>query len=228
MPKVITSKRSETQILQENRLLRKENEILRGQIKILEENIKIDHLTGIGNRKAFSESIIREVSRLVRTPGSLILVFSDLDKFKMLNDTMGHQAGDEALEAVSRTLNSALKNFSEKLYRSLRATDYVFRLGGDEFAVLAPVFPTLGVPQTVALEGASQKIKNRIIEALEAENSKRRKAGKIPIEMSIGLGYLKGPLSRSTDINAVKAELIIQADRSMYKEKRRSNMLRRS
>jgi diguanylate cyclase (GGDEF)-like protein len=86
-----------------------------------------DALTGLLNRRAFLERAELERARLARSGSVLALAFLDLDGFKAINDTMGHEAGDAVLQRVARTLASGT-----------RATDAVGRMGGDEFAILLP------------------------------------------------------------------------------------------
>jgi diguanylate cyclase len=84
-----------------------------------------DPLTRLLNRRAFVDRLDGEVARATRYGHSFGLVLCDLDGFKELNDRFGHPAGDEALQAFARTLQSGL-----------RKGDEAFRIGGDEFAVL--------------------------------------------------------------------------------------------
>jgi diguanylate cyclase (GGDEF)-like protein len=86
-----------------------------------------DTLTQLQNRRAFLETGAFEVDRAKRYGHPLAVVFLDLDDFKQLNDTKGHDAGDAALRATAGALLGAL-----------RSSDRVARLGGDEFAVLLP------------------------------------------------------------------------------------------
>lgn len=86
-----------------------------------------DGLTGLLNRAAFLEAGDSEVERSKRYGHPLAVVFFDLDDFKQLNDTQGHDAGDAALRAMATALRGVL-----------RSSDRVARLGGDEFAVLLP------------------------------------------------------------------------------------------
>ena len=84
-----------------------------------------DTLTGCYNRRFFHEVIGRELQRHRRYDVPLALLFLDVDEFKMVNDTLGHEAGDRLLEYVALFLKS-----------HVREADYVFRWGGDEFLVL--------------------------------------------------------------------------------------------
>ncbi len=84
-----------------------------------------DPLTGLPNRAMFIESVERAVHKARRRSGQFSLLFVDLDRFKEVNDTMGHQAGDTLLKAVA-----------ERLVSAVRQSDLVARLGGDEFVIL--------------------------------------------------------------------------------------------
>jgi diguanylate cyclase (GGDEF)-like protein len=86
-----------------------------------------DSLTGLPNRASFSSLLEQETGRATRHERELAVMFLDLDRFKHINDTLGHEAGDELLREVSRRLRSCL-----------RGSDSVARLGGDEFVVLLP------------------------------------------------------------------------------------------
>jgi len=91
------------------------------------EHATHDPLTGLLNRRAFLDIGNHEVVRSKRYAHSLAVIFLDLDDFKQINDTKGHDVGDEALRTTAKALLS-----------SLRSTDQVARLGGDEFTVLLP------------------------------------------------------------------------------------------
>jgi diguanylate cyclase (GGDEF)-like protein len=86
-----------------------------------------DGLTGLVNHRAFQERLRMEFTRARRHERALSLVMVDIDGFKQLNDTFGHQVGDEALQRVAAHLAAAV-----------RADDSVARVGGDEFALLLP------------------------------------------------------------------------------------------
>jgi diguanylate cyclase (GGDEF)-like protein len=86
-----------------------------------------DALTGVANRRTFEDVLAREFSRAERGGEPLTLVMLDVDHFKKLNDTHGHQVGDEVLKGVARALDHRSRDF-----------DTVARYGGEEFAVILP------------------------------------------------------------------------------------------
>jgi diguanylate cyclase (GGDEF)-like protein len=91
------------------------------------EHATCDGLTGLKNRRAFLSAGASEVERSKRYKHPLAVLFLDLDNFKQLNDTKGHDAGDVALQVSAKAMLGVL-----------RSSDRVARLGGDEFAILLP------------------------------------------------------------------------------------------
>ena len=96
-------------------------------LKTLERDAVTDALTGLHNRRLFSETFEKELNRAKRYAQPLSLVTLDLHRFKEVNDQLGHLRGDDVLRAVASTLR-----------KTLRTSDSAFRLGGDEFALLLP------------------------------------------------------------------------------------------
>lgn len=97
-----------------------------------------DSLTGLANRRALISAIERAVQRAARPGHPFALLYMDLNGFKKINDTHGHQAGDRALQEFARRLLSVV-----------RPPDLVARLGGDEFAILADGVATLDETQSI-------------------------------------------------------------------------------
>ena len=112
----------------------------------LREMVITDPLTGTRNRRFFDEIIDRELRRHKRYKTPLSIVFIDVDRFKAINDTLGHETGDRVLRDVAAFL---LKN--------IREADYVFRWGGDEFLVLITCTEDEAVRRAVALQQAFAK-----------------------------------------------------------------------
>ncbi len=127
------------------------------QRRVDEERVRYqayhDALTGLPNRTSFAEHLEEAIRRARRAKWSLAVMFLDLDRFKVVNDSLGHDAGDTLLRAAADRLKS-----------TLRESDLLFRMGGDEFTVLlenvrgpeeaaavaARMIETIGAPVTLA------------------------------------------------------------------------------
>jgi diguanylate cyclase (GGDEF)-like protein len=136
---------------------------------VLESKATRDALTGLANRVAFHEAVNHEIAAASRHAAPTVLLV-DLDKFKQVNDTHGHLAGDAVLVAVSRLLT-----------RRMREMDVVTRLGGDEFAV---VLPRTG--QRAALTAARRLVRS-------AHDDAGLQVGDVRVTFSIGIGWLPRP-----------------------------------
>ncbi len=122
-----------------------------------------DALTGIFNHRYFQQQITREITKSIRSGESLSMMMLDIDDFKHINDTFGHQAGDQVL-----------RDLSDNLGKSCRFYDIITRYGGEEFAV---IMPSTSV-------GNAVKIARRILENVSSQvhSSIQR-----PITLSIGI-----------------------------------------
>lgn len=100
--------------------------IIYQQYNLLEKLSLLDPLTGIGNRRQFELDLKREIARTKRMNAGLVLIFFDLDDFKEINDSYGHEEGDTVLVQVAQALSMFAR----------RGSDFCYRFGGDEFAVL--------------------------------------------------------------------------------------------
>lgn len=149
-----------------------------------------DELTGLANRRYAMEIIEKFINRRDQARFSLVSV--DLNRFKYINDTYGHEAGDYVLQQLSKTLES-----------SVRASDFVFRLGGDEFLVLLA-----GQYKPENLEKIIQKLKKAV------KNRSFRYKGNT-LNVTLSAGYASFPAdSKSLD------ELLRQSDVAMFKDKK--------
>ena len=150
-----------------------------------------DALTGIYNRGHFTELALQEVERARRFSEPLSVVMMDIDHFKKINDTYGHDVGDTAIIALARTADSFI-----------RKIDFVGRLGGEEFAVILPRAnkePAYDMAQRLRLKIASLKLKGGEIE--------------FGYTISMGVASLR---ANTKDL----AELLRNADAALYKAKR--------
>jgi len=148
-----------------------------------------DALTGLSNRRAMEVAVDTEIERSVRYGRSCALIFLDLDHFKSVNDTSGHQAGDDTLSELSLFIQNAL-----------RASDIVGRWGGEEFVAILPETDTAGA-KIVALE------LRRLI-----EQQKFSAAGGIRLTCSIGVATFPSDAAN-------RDALVDAADKAMYAAK---------
>lgn len=159
--------------------------------RMLFEQGRTDPLTGIGNRLRMQEDLAQQWSRAQRYDQPFCVALCDVDHFKMYNDSCGHQAGDNVLSMVARTLST-----------SLRGGDAVYRYGGEEFLVVLPE-PAAGTA-VIAM--------NRLREAVE-QLGIENPAVLRKLSMSIGI-------ARSVSESSVD-DLIKHADIALYVAKSR-------
>lgn len=158
--------------------------------KQLEYQAQYDALTGLPNRLLFRDRLKQAVLMSIRNGSNGALMFIDLDKFKPINDSLGHDAGDQLLIQVA-----------QRLTQGLRATDTVARLGGDEFTVIL---------QNLEDESAAHKIARTLLDRLEQPFELG--SHQVSISASIGIAFF--PKDSQED-----SELIINADTAMYQAK---------
>jgi diguanylate cyclase (GGDEF)-like protein len=156
----------------------------------LAEQARTDYLTGAMNRRAMEEAILREVSRSIRYGHPLCMVMIDVDNFKRLNDSLGHAAGDLALQAFARQVKAML-----------RRPDLLARTGGDEFTILLP-----DTPATVG-KTAAERVR-KAIEALEIPFE----TGPVKFTVSAGVAELDSAQGNWE-------EMMRRADEAMYESK---------
>jgi diguanylate cyclase (GGDEF)-like protein/PAS domain S-box-containing protein len=157
--------------------------------------VRSDVLTGVANRYYFNEALPLALSRARRAMTGLALMYLDIDRFKSINDSLGHAAGDEVLKA-----------FAARLQQSVRATDTVARLGGDEFVIILEGINDAREPQVVA-----RKIVDNVALPLEVEGRT------LTFTTSIGIAFRRAILSADS---ATAETLIGRADAALYAAKK--------
>ena len=155
------------------------------RIRELEKLATLDELTGLGNRRGLNEHLARALSQADRQQTDLTFVAIDIDHFKQVNDTHGHDAGDVVLQRVAATLK-----------RVLRAGDYAFRQGGEELSVIA----------VTTFRGAAI-LAEKIRHAIEDSHQ----SGEVPVTVSLGvsmarLGDTSEKLAKRADEALYKAK----------------------
>lgn len=123
----VTRKELEEEVLRQTRQLKHKQE----QLLFLSEH---DPLTNLMNRRAFDKQLENAMIKANRSGCKLALLFIDLDEFKQVNDTYGHDAGDVVLV-----------NIAQRLEESVRESDFVGRLGGDEFVICLDLLHDLSI-----------------------------------------------------------------------------------
>lgn len=161
----------------------------------------IDDLTGLYNRRGFSDLGEQYLKLAKRSGRGVTMVYLDLDRFKTINDSLGHHVGDRVLLKVGDILKA-----------TFRRSDIIARLGGDEFGVLA-------------LE-ASRESSEMLIERLRSSVVEFNQTSPEPYEISVSIG-----MARHEDgMHICLDELVTEADNAMYREKhsKRTAALRES
>jgi len=170
----------------------------------LEDMAFTDALTNLANRKRFHDIFDQLLQLNKRQDIPFALMFIDLDKFKQINDTLGHQAGDQLLQEVSKRISNELRSSDTLLTPDTTNADQntVARLGGDEFAILLP-----GIKNTAAAEIVAKKLISIIDVPFQLENEPHK------VGMSIGISLYP---SQGND----QSILVHRADIAMYHAKK--------
>jgi diguanylate cyclase (GGDEF)-like protein len=182
------------QVASTNRELVEIRRQLEEQNRLLERLSALDTLTGIANRGRFDDVLRQEWRRAARGGRYLSLLFCDIDRFKLFNDTYGHQAGDECLVRVAQTMDETLN----------RPADLAARYGGEEF---------VGLLVDTDMEGArilAERVRERV-EGLEIEHS-FSSVGRF-LTVSLGVASLVPAAGLRPE------DLVDLADRALYTAK---------
>jgi diguanylate cyclase (GGDEF)-like protein/PAS domain S-box-containing protein len=152
-----------------------------------EKNLsRIDFVTQIPNRRAFSEILQLEIKRSRRYRRPMTLAYVDLDNFKQVNDRFGHETGDDLLRLTAQTLRA-----------NIRATDTIARLGGDEFALLLPETDHQPACAVIA------KLRGILLQTIEARHS--------AVTISVGLVTFAAPSDSIEEVIKIADDLMYSA-----------------
>lgn len=160
----------------------------------LERQALSDPLTGLANRTLLMDRLFQALRRLNRTAGLVAVLYLDIDKFKRVNDSLGHHAGDVLLQQMAKRLS-----------RQVRPTDTIARLGGDEFVIVA---------EGMNDESDALEVANRIIEAAHTPFSLGEGDEEMHASVSIGISCTRDPRRGAED-------LLGEADLALYQAKNR-------
>lgn len=156
-----------------------------------------DSLTGVNNRRFFDQRLIEETSRAQRTDEPLACLFMDVDHFKAVNDTHGHQVGDQVLRVVASIIRE-----------QLRSSDVLGRYGGEEFAALL----------VNAGSDAAIEIAERIRSLIEKQVFKTPGDNPLSLTISIGIATLPNNVGELSP-ESLSEDLVERADQAVYQAK---------
>ncbi len=178
------------ELMERLQAMEEETETLRSQVQEERRQAFTDALTGLPNRFAYQERLEQEYERWKRYGSPLSILILDVDHFKRINDTYGHQAGDKALRIIARELSLAI-----------RKTDFIGRYGGEEIVVLLPETDAKAALQ------AAEKLRKRVEECGFHFREKR-----VTITVSCGVSeYREGDTPESA---------FERADQALYEAKK--------
>lgn len=177
----------------EDRILQRTLELLQANRK-LEELATTDPLTGIANRRKMTEQIAQELERARRFHHPLSLLMIDIDHFKRINDTYGHEVGDQAIIQTATLLTA-----------NLRAVDLVARFGGEEFVLLMPETHI-----AVAMHAAERLREQAAQLRVPVESG-------MEVELTISIGVAAADPYGTPDS---PSSLLVRADKALYRAKK--------
>ncbi len=163
--------------------------ILSRKVKRLKKQIMIDEMTSLYNYRFFKKQLKTEISRSKRTGFPCSLILFDIDKFKTINDSYGHLAGNEVIKEVAK-----------RITQTLRSIDYPARYGGDEFAI---ILPSTGLLEAI---GIAERIRGAI----------SQKPFTLSHDLSLSVTVTGGVAEFSDLFHTTMTDLIDAADRALY------------
>lgn len=178
-----------TRLIEEISLLRAKVARLQERVEQLDQLAHLDSLINLPNRRGFMRELERLIARVDRYGINAAMLFVDLDGLKIINDTFGHRAGDEALIQVANLLS-----------KGVRHSDVVARIGGDEFGILLESSDESDAQETAA----------RLIEQI-CNCDFTHDGEALPLSVAIGVGMI--------DALDTPDSIMERADEAMYRRK---------
>jgi len=172
------------------RRLRRINEELTSALQLIQKMATHDALTALPNRALFNETLVHAIGQAARHSRPLALFFLDMDRFKNINDTLGHGIGDRVLQEAARRLTAAV-----------RGSDMVARLGGDEFVLLVEDFD-----DTADLSDVAAKIRGAFEPTLVVDGQELALSASVGICTFPGDGQDAQTLLSNADIAMYRAK----------------------
>jgi diguanylate cyclase (GGDEF)-like protein len=153
-----------------------------------------DPLTGLSNRRFFEEGLAQEIKRCQRYHRCFSLILADIDRFKKINDTYGHDVGDEVIRHMARILRE-----------NVRSLDMVARIGGEEFAILLPETPPNNLSEVI------RRTLQKVRQSQPSLPASPKTQGAVTLSLGVA-GYKKGMITPQ--------QIFKLADKSLYQAKR--------
>lgn len=172
--------------------LRRTKRALKESQEALKDRSEIDYLTGLGNRRKFYQYLNQKIENNTKQSQSFSLLFLDLDLFKEVNDSLGHDVGDLLLAETSKRIQKCVENFN----------GFVARIGGDEFIIILS-----GICDKAVIDTAAECIRTSIGNSYYINDNK--------INITCSIGVTRYP----EDANTAK-QLVINGDQAMYQSKK--------
>lgn len=177
----------------------KELEKALAELNMAQESLRnlslTDELTGLYNRRGFFTLAEQHIKASLRSGNEISLIYSDMDGLKIINDTLGHETGSEAIKQTANILQ-----------QTFRASDIIARIGGDEFVILESQIPSAGFGTGV--------------KRLEDNISQFNKTSDYPFKLSLSIGATKICVEEDFSIQ----RFLAQADVMMYEKKRQKSI----
>jgi two-component system, cell cycle response regulator len=172
------------------RRIAERQQVLYEQREALRHQSLHDPLTGLFNRAGVMQALHADIADVSRNGGALGVAMVDLDRFKRINDTWGHAAGDDVLVEAARRIRTTLRPY-----------DHVGRVGGEELLIVAPRCDSEGL----------RKLGERVRAAI-ADQPVPTRAGPLEVTASLGLAW--------ADVGFDADRMLIEADKALYRAKR--------